>query len=282
MLDATFSSTSNAFPFKTLLRSNSNMTEWPSPGEVVVCRVTRILDYGVFVELVEYPGVQGFVHISQVASSWVKNIRSYVKEAQVRAGKVTNLDRERKQVDVSFTKVNPSDERAKINGWKQSKRVQKLLEQVSQEVKEPFETVWEKVAVPFLEKYGSVQEGFQEAANDETILELVEEKYRAPLKEFVLKKMTASSKQVKAIFELHSPASNGVEVVKSALLHVKKSTREGKFEILYAGSGKFNVWVNAKDFKQAEKCLNAAVASVEQFLKGQSAQFSFHKVEASK
>ncbi|MFH0714951.1 MAG: S1 RNA-binding domain-containing protein [Candidatus Diapherotrites archaeon] len=258
------------------------MTEWPSPGEVVVCRVSKVLEYGVFVELLEYSGVQGFVHISQVASSWVKNIHSFAKEGQVRAGKVTNLDREKRQVDVSFTKVNPSDQRARITSWKQSIRLQKLLEQVAKEVKEPFELVWEKVAVPFQEKYGSVQEGFQEASSNEQALELIDAKYRKPLKEFVLAKMTAAVKQVQGVFELHSTASNGMEIVKNALKQAQKSVKEGEVEILYAGSGKYNVWIKAKDFKRAEKGLNAAALAVEQSMKGEAGAFSYHKLEAGK
>ncbi|RLG70219.1 MAG: translation initiation factor IF-2 subunit alpha, partial [Candidatus Iainarchaeum archaeon] len=79
--------------------------EYPEIGEIVVVKVKKILSYGVFVELLEYDGLTGFVHISEVASSWVKNIRNFVKENQIRAAKVLKVIPEKEQVDLSFEKV---------------------------------------------------------------------------------------------------------------------------------------------------------------------------------
>jgi len=73
------------------------MEEFPEVGEIVIGKIVKVLDYGVFMDLIEYEGLQGFVHISNVSSSWIKNIRNFVKEGQIRAGKVTNIDQSKNQ-----------------------------------------------------------------------------------------------------------------------------------------------------------------------------------------
>ncbi|MEM4326555.1 MAG: S1 RNA-binding domain-containing protein [Candidatus Diapherotrites archaeon] len=97
------------------------MTELPEQGEIVIGKITKVLDYGVFLELLEYEGVQGFVHISNVSSSWIKNIRNFVKEGQIRAGKVIAIDEKKNQIDISFTKVPPNAQREKIEEYRQTK-----------------------------------------------------------------------------------------------------------------------------------------------------------------
>ncbi|MEC8948750.1 MAG: S1 RNA-binding domain-containing protein, partial [Candidatus Thermoplasmatota archaeon] len=49
--------------------------ELPEEGEFVIGRVSEVRNHGADVELLEYPGQKGFVHISEVASGWVKYIR---------------------------------------------------------------------------------------------------------------------------------------------------------------------------------------------------------------
>jgi len=109
----------------------------PEPGEIIIGRIFKVLDYGVFMELLEYEGLQGFVHISNVSSSWIKNIRNFVKEGQIRAGKVINIDRSKRQVDISLTKVSANAQREKIEEYKQGKRSQKLVELLAQKLGEP-------------------------------------------------------------------------------------------------------------------------------------------------
>jgi len=49
-------------------------------GEIVKGRVTRIMDFGAFVEL--ETGESGLVHISQIAHEYVKNVEDFLTEGQ--------------------------------------------------------------------------------------------------------------------------------------------------------------------------------------------------------
>ena len=102
--------------------------EYPDRNELVVVKVTQILDYGVFAELLEYDNAKGFIHISNVSSSWVKNIRNVVKSNQVRVAKVLNIDTEKRQIDLSFARVSPQREKQKLAEFKQVNREENLIQ----------------------------------------------------------------------------------------------------------------------------------------------------------
>ena len=43
---------------------------WPELGDLVVCTVVNVVDFGAFVQLDEYDKKEGLIHISEVASGW--------------------------------------------------------------------------------------------------------------------------------------------------------------------------------------------------------------------
>jgi polyribonucleotide nucleotidyltransferase len=57
-------------------------------------KVTRIMDFGAIVEI--GPGVDGLVHISQLAPHRVKNVTDEVKEGEEIMVKVLEVDRQGK------------------------------------------------------------------------------------------------------------------------------------------------------------------------------------------
>lgn len=66
------------------------MTETPKVGNIYTGKVVRIEDYGAFVELA--PGMDGLVHVSQLADTMVRNPRDVVKLGDEVMVMVTNID----------------------------------------------------------------------------------------------------------------------------------------------------------------------------------------------
>ena len=73
-------------------------------GSIVEGKVTGITKFGVFVDLPE--GGSGMVHISEVASTFVKEIRDYVKENDTVKVKIVNIDPSGK-IALSMKRVAP-------------------------------------------------------------------------------------------------------------------------------------------------------------------------------
>ena len=256
-------------------------SEFPQNGEVVVCKITKILDYGVFAELLEYEGLNGFVHISQVASSWVKNIRTFVKENQIRAAQVMHIDFEKGQIDLSLTKVSAGTQRAKIDAWKSLKRNQKLLEIFAIEKKSTFEIVWKEIAEPLLQNFDSLQEAFTEiAAKGESAAKAVPEKWKQPLVELLQKNIEIPKRTVRGVLTVSCEKPNGAEAIKNSLIKARDSQKSSKIELNYTGSGKWDLRATSNDFKSAEKALNAVAESIESLLKSESGKASFQKTES--
>ena len=66
----------------------------PNVGEIIEGKITGITKFGVFVELGE--GVTGMVHISEVARTYVNEIRDFVKEGDTVKVKVLSVNEEGK------------------------------------------------------------------------------------------------------------------------------------------------------------------------------------------
>jgi len=70
------------------------------PGAIIQGKVTRIADFGAFVEV--EPGIEGLVHISEVASTHVRRVRDHVTEGQVVPVKVLQVDQENRRISLSI------------------------------------------------------------------------------------------------------------------------------------------------------------------------------------
>lgn len=249
---------------------------YPSRDDLVVVKVGQILAYGVFVEMLEYNNLKGFVHISNVSSSWVKNIRNFVKPNQVRVAKVLNVDLEKKQIDLSFAGVSSSRERQKINDFRQFNREEKLIDLLAKQSGKKFDEVWQEVAEPLSSEYGSLLDAFEKIALGEDISSIVGEKWVGQLKEMVEKNVVVSRKTLRGKLIIHSMDSNGVEVVKEIL---KEAESVKGCEIAYIGSGNFSIFCSSYTFKDAEKILGKAVGVAEAKAKSLGAQFEFIRTE---
>ncbi len=69
-------------------------------GQVITGKVVQIKDYGAFVEL--EPGLDGLVHISEVAYKRVTNIADEISVGQQVSAKILEIDKERKRISLSI------------------------------------------------------------------------------------------------------------------------------------------------------------------------------------
>ncbi len=78
-------------------------------GDIVEGKITGIKEYGLFVDLGD--GKSGMVHISEVACTYVSNIKEFVQEGQTVKMKVLNITEEGK-ISLSIKKAIESDKKA--------------------------------------------------------------------------------------------------------------------------------------------------------------------------
>jgi small subunit ribosomal protein S1 len=76
-------------------------------GNVVEGRVTKVVTFGAFVEIL--PGVEGLVHISELADHHVENPREVVSQGQAVNVKIIEIDGERRRLSLSLKRIEEGE-----------------------------------------------------------------------------------------------------------------------------------------------------------------------------
>jgi translation initiation factor 2 subunit 1 len=255
--------------------------EWPEVGDMVIATVVRITDYGAYVRLDEYDK-EGLLHVSEVASRWVRNIRDYVREGQKVVLKVLRVKPEKGQVDLSRRRVTKRDKKEKIQSWKKDRKAESLLRTAAEKLNLSFEEAYEKGGALIENAFGALYEGLEKTAKDgvNVLLELgIDKELAATLGEIAKEKIQISLVSVKGILALQNPKPKGVLVIKDALTQAKEvGEAEGADVNVYLVSPpKYRVVVSADDYKSAESVLETAANSAVEFISKNGGKGSFKR-----
>src|SRR5207245_3805803 len=90
-------------------------------GDVVSGKVTKVVTFGAFVEIL--PGVEGLVHISELAQHHVENPREVVSQGDTVSVRIMEVDAERRRLSLSLKRVDPerrAENEAPIEGTRHS------------------------------------------------------------------------------------------------------------------------------------------------------------------
>ncbi len=237
---------------------------YPSKGEIVIGTVKRVLDFGAFVSLDEYENKEGMVHISEVASGWIKDIREHVKKGQKVICKVLDVNPKRGHIDLSIKDVNERQKREKLQQWKNEMKAFKWLEIIGEKLGVDRPEL-KKLGKKLLKEFDSVYSAFEEAAYEgyEVLTPIVGEEFAKEMAEIARENIKPRRVKVRGYFELKSLASDGVERIKKALLEAKKAVTDGvDLKIEYVGAPKYRIIIEADDYKTAEAVLKKATTNV--------------------
>src|SRR3989337_4325848 len=126
--------------------------EWPEIGDLIIATIESVMDYGAYAKLDEY-NRRGFLHISEISSSRVRNVRDLVREKQKMVLKVLRVDVEKGHIDLSLRRVTKRERIEKIKSWKKDRKGDALLHAVAEKVGLTAQEVYEKAVVPIEQKY---------------------------------------------------------------------------------------------------------------------------------
>jgi translation initiation factor 2 subunit 1 len=239
--------------------------EWPEPGDLIIATVETVTDYGAYVKLDEYDK-KGLLHISEISSSWIRNIRDFVREGQKVVLKVLRVDAEKGHIDLSLRRVTKREKIEKIMVWKKERKAEALLRTVAERTGMSIDEVYEKAGKPLEDEYG-LYEGFEKAVKEgqefltkagvpeeiaKAIVEVGQERIRVPMV------------KVKGTVELRSVKPSGVKIIREAFASAKKGEKLGnaKLRFYVIAAPKYNIEVLAEDYKRAEDILQKVAQNV--------------------
>ncbi len=228
---------------------------YPDKYEYVICKVDRIMPYGVNVILEEYEGIIGYVPLSQVAPRWIKNIRNFVKVGQIKVGKVTHINTEKQQVDISFAVVTDTQENQKLNEWRQTKRVQQLINLLAKDINKDPDALWDSIVNPILEKYDSVYDAFKDMIiYGQEYVTIIPKELRAPLYNILKNNIVIHERELSEEIKISTNDPNGIDKIKTLFSGIPED-KELETNITYIGNGKYLIKLKAIDYKKIEKYL---------------------------
>ncbi len=237
--------------------------DFPEFGDLVVCTVTNVKNFGAFVTLDEYGGKEGFIHVRDVATGWVKYIRDHVREGQKIVCKVLGVDEEKGHIDLSLKQVNEHARREKIQDWKNEKKADKLLEIAGTKLGKSLDQAFSEVGEKLLDEFGSLYGAFEQVTTDPDALKDIglDKKWVAAITEVAKENIELPSVSIDGLLEITCPGPDGIDHIKKALA-TGFGSDEGEIKIHYVGAPRYKVSVTAMDYKLAEQELKDSVSRI--------------------
>ncbi len=238
--------------------------EWPEVGDLVIATIEIVTDYGAYAKLDEYDK-RGLLHVSEISSSWIRNIRDFVREGQKVVLKVLRVDLEKGHIDLSLRRVTKRERIEKVLSWKKERKADALLRGVAEKAGLTSEEVYEKAGKKIDEKFG-LYEGFEKAAIEgvETLTEIaVPENLAKIFAEVAQERIHVKMVKIRGILEVRCMKPNGVKLIKEAFSKAKsEKIKDASVTFYVIAAPKYSIEVSAENWKRAEDVLQKTAQNV--------------------
>ena len=256
----------------------------PDEGDVIIATIRQLTGHGAYVVLDEYNGMTGFLHISEIATGWIRNLERYVKPRQKAVLKVIRVNKTRAEVDLSLKQVSGEERKSKLIEVKKNEKASASMDIIKEKTKLNDAQVKE-LEDKILQKYDYVYDFLEEVAKkgigaitnidlSQDILKAIEEEGN---------KIQIPHVEIRGIAEIAVRKPNGIDVIKSTLLPVETSkSATSTVSVTYIGAPRYRIVVEAENFKIAEKAMNNLVEKIHSNIDKHHGTFNFIREESKK
>ncbi|MFC1802665.1 translation initiation factor IF-2 subunit alpha [Thermoproteota archaeon] len=256
------------------------LPEWPEVGYIVIATVKRVESYGAYIRLDEFGDKEGLLHISEISSRWVRNIRNHVRPGQKVVLQVLRTDPSKGQVDLSLRRVSKDEKRKKLEEWKKARKAETLVTQAAQELNMDLNQLYEAELIKIIDHYGSIYEGLEEASKKGIVALTnvnITKKVADILSEISKDKIVIKGVTIQGVIDMVSLTSEGVEDIKMAFEEAAVVAEEydSIIRISTIGAPKYRIKLSAEDYKKAELALDKAVTSIQSNWENVEGTFNF-------
>lgn len=255
---------------------------WPEEGEFVVCTVRTVKGFGAFAVLDEYPGREGFIHITEIASGWIKHIKDYIREGQKIVCKVMRVQPKKGHIDLSLKHVNEHQKREKIMQWKANQKAFKLLDIIAEKLGWSTEKCEDEFVSILVDEFGSFYEALEQIAINPDVLDdrNIDGEWKEALIQVALENIQPPYVEIRGMLTLEFFGPEGVNDLKNTLKAVKtlKTPKGTNVSIEYLGAPRYMIRVSAPDYKTAEDTLAMCVGTVNKECKKYKCNYSYERL----
>jgi len=262
---------------------STEIQELPEIGEIVIATITKISDHGAYVTLDEYNNVQGFLHISEIAPGWVRNVNRFVREGEKKVLLVKKIQSNRSEIDLSLKQISKDQKKKKLLEVKRHEKGKSIIENVMKKCSLSKDEV-EKLEDKLFSKYDSIYDAIVDIAKKgiDTVNDLKLSKKINSALEDVSSKIKLPSVEIRGLLEITINTSDGVEIIKTTLLDAINENNASKVHITYLGAPKYRLQIIATDFKLAEASLKPILENIQKTIEKKKGIFKFTREESKK
>lgn len=255
----------------------------PEEGEIVIATVSQVTGHGAYVTLDEYNNMTGFLHISEIATGWIRNIERYVRPKHKAVLKVIRVNKVRGEVDTSLKQVSGEERKSKLIEVKKNDKAATFLDFIKSKLMLTDKAV-KQIEDRLLQKYDYVYDAFEAVSRKgpDAIqnIDLSPEIKKAI--EEASKRIPILVVEISGIMEITSKKPDGIEIIKNTLANAEGSKGSASSTITYIGAPRYRMVVTAEDFKVAEKFMNNTVEKLRANIEKQHGTFNFVRQESKK
>jgi translation initiation factor 2 subunit 1 len=261
---------------------------WPEIGDYVVGTISRVESHGAYAILDEYNDNEGMIHISEVAASWVRNIRNFVRERQKIVAKVLNVNPKKGHIDLSLKRVTSQAKKDKVKQWKRNEKAENLLEIALKKHNDTkndnmtLDGIYNEVGWKMEDAFGDILTGFEEIMQKG--VDLLLEKGISPdwaqiIAEIAKSHVEVSHYKVTGTLEIQCYSSDGITKIRDALQTGLTAVEddESEIDIALIGSPKYHIEVISNNQKTADAILEKVAQRITAQISTCNGQAKFSK-----
>ncbi len=250
--------------------------KFPKEGNFVIAKVVDIQRGYIYVDLLDFEGredenlARGMIHISEISSRWIRNVRNYVRMNEILVLKVLKVDNLKGHVDLSLRRVTAQQKQLRMKEWKYAFKFENLLTFLADETGKSINELYETIGFPILDSYKSYQKTLEDIKENgiQSIENLdIEQEIAKKFVEIIEENVIVSTVSISGKLSLTSTAPNGINLIKNAIkagITVIKSPKETKrVDIRYVAAPNYRLEVIEKNYQEAESVLASVLKTIE-------------------
>ncbi|MBI4019395.1 MAG: S1 RNA-binding domain-containing protein [Candidatus Aenigmarchaeota archaeon] len=223
---------------------------FPMQGELVICAVKKLNPNSADVFLEEY-GMDGMVHISEIVTGWVRNIKDHIKVGQTGVAKVIRVNEDEGYIALSLKRVDSRQEKEKLKEYNLDKKAEKMLEMAAEKRKKTLDQAYKEVGFTLQESFGSLFKAFKKSVSgpEGLISRGIAAEWAEAISDVAVKNIEQKEFEFRADLTLRSYDENGLDSIKELLGNAEKAG----LEVLYISAPRYMLKFRTKDAKKGER-----------------------------
>ena len=268
-----------------------NKENFPREGAFIMGRVVDIQDQYIYVDLPDYEGLtsekiaRGMIHISEISSRWVKNIRSIVRIGQRLVLRVLKVVPDKGQIDLSLRRVNSAQKELIAKEHKYANKFENLLQFLTETegIDLTLDQAYELLGWPIKDQFDLYQETLEALKEEgQEILDEfdnISDNIKKAFLKIIEENVEVSTVNIKGKIKLTNRSGDGITKIKETLTNIMKVVPKPKatrnINLSYLGAPFYRIDITSKDYLDAEGILSDAIEVLENSVQDSDSSYEF-------